>query len=194
MIDQLTSAVYVLSRYVHIVATALLVGGTGFYLWVVPFAIAELKEESQLIVFARARLIFRRVVFTSALLLLISGALITARSLWIYRGEQISVFREMAKLTRPTAPPTAALDHPSLFERPALWVSLHAAFGVACLIIAVALVRGGRPPSAPLSWMRLNFVLLMLAILLAVLSRNARQLLFESIRPVAGSIQVDTRE
>lgn len=187
MIETLTSVAYVACRYLHIVATALLVGGTLFYLWVVPFAIGELKDESQLIVFARARLVFRWIVFISALLLLISGAVITARSMPMYRDEEIPIFRELAREIHPSAPPTELLDHPSIFERPALWYVLHAAAAVLCLMIAVALVRGGRPPAAPLKWMRLNFILLMLAILFAVMSRNARQRLFESIKPFASA-------
>ena len=194
MIQFLTSVAYVISRYLHVVATAFLVGGTLFYLWVVPFAIAELKEESQRIVFARARLIFRWIVFVSALLLLISGAFIAARSMWIYRGEQIPIFRQMAQLSHPGTTSTPALDHPSIFEKPAVWYLLHLSVAIISLIIAVALVRGGRPPQAPVSWMRLNFVLLMLAILLAAMSRNARQRLFESIKPVASPLPADMRE
>jgi len=194
MIDLLTSAAYVLSRYLHIIATAFLVGGTLFYLWVVPFAIAELKDESQRIVFARARIVFRWIVFISAMLLLISGAFITARSMWIYRGEQIPIFRQMAQLSHPGKVSTPALDHPTIFEKPALWFLLHLAVALISLIIAIALVRGGRPPLAPVYWMRLNFVLLLLAIFLAAMSRNARQRLFESIKPVTSPVPAEIRE
>jgi hypothetical protein len=194
MIETLTSVAFVTSRYLHVVATAMIVGGTLFYLWVVPFAIHELKEESQKTVFARARLVFRWIVFISALLLLFSGAFITARRMWIYRGEQIPMFRAMARVSNPTAPPTQTLDHPTIFDRPTLWFSLHLAGAALCLIIAIALVRGGRPPQAPVFWMRLNFILLLVTILLAVMSRNAGQRLFESIRPAASPLPSEVRE
>jgi hypothetical protein len=194
MIEMLTSVGNVLCRYLHVVATALIVGGTLFYIWVVPFAIGELKEESQRIVFARARLVFRWIVFTSALLLLVSGAVVMGRSMWIYRGGQIPLFREMARISYPQAPPTEALDHPTIFERTTFWFVLHLAGAGLCLIIAIALVRGGRPPPSPLSWMRVNFVLLLVTILFAVMSRNARQRLFESIKPVTSPLPTEIHE
>jgi len=194
MVDTLTSLTYVASEYVHLVAMALLVGGTVFYLWVVPFAIAELKEESQQIIFARARLVFRRVVFVAVLLLLISGAFMTARSMWTYTGQQAALFRDIAHLSNPTAPVPYVLEHPSVFEKPALWFSLHVTLAVVCLLIAISLVRGGKPPHAPISWMRLNFFLLMLAILVAIMTRNARRTLFDSIRPVVTSLPTELRE
>ena len=181
--DTLISVAYAASRYFHLIAAALIVGGTLFYLWVVPFAIGGLKEESQAIVFARARLVFRWIVFISALLLLFSGTFMTSRSIPIYHGEQIPLFRAMAQRLHPSAPPTQLLDHPGIFERPALWFVLHLAGALLCLIVAVALVRGARPPHAPVPWMRVNFVLLLLTILLAVIGRNARTRLFESIQP-----------
>jgi hypothetical protein len=194
MVDTLTSLVYVASQYVHLVAMALLVGGTVFYLWVVPFAIGELKEESQQIVFARARLVFRRVVFVAALFLLLSGAFMIARSMWTYTGQQAALFRDIAHLSNPTAPLPRVLEHPSIFEKPALWFALHVILAVICLLIAISLVRGGKPPHSPISWMRLNFFLLMLAILVAIMTRNARRTLFDSIRPVAKAVPSEMRE
>jgi hypothetical protein len=194
MIENLLIVAYVASHYLHVVAAALIVGGTLFYLWVVPFAIEELKEESQLLVFARARLVFRWMVFISAVLLLISGAFVTARSIATYRNEQIPLFRQMAEIRHPNAPPTQVLDHPPIFDRPALWFSLHVGVAILCLLIAVALVRGRTPPHAPLLWMRLNFVLLLLAILLASLTRNARQRLFESIQPYSDELPASVHE
>jgi len=194
MTETLTSVAYVGSQYVHIVAMALLVGGTVFYLWVVPFAIGELKDESQQIVFARARLFFRRIVFVAALLLLVSGAFMIARNLWTYSGQQLTLFRDIARLSNPTAPLPNILDHPSTLDKPALWFTLHLTMAFICLIIAVALVRGGKPPHAPLFWMRLNFFLLMLAILLAIMTRDARRRLFDSIRPVVPSYPAEMKE
>ena len=44
---------FLLSRYLHIVATTILVGGVLFHELIVPVAIADLKEEQKLAVFAR---------------------------------------------------------------------------------------------------------------------------------------------
>src|SRR3954469_1111860 len=61
------------SRWVHIVTTTLIVGGTLFFELVLPIAIEDLKREQQLYVFARARLVFRWVVWISVAGLSISG-------------------------------------------------------------------------------------------------------------------------
>ena len=184
MLETAMSGLYVCARYLHVVATAALVGGTLFYLWVVPTAIAELQEPSSRVVFARARWVFRNVVFVSVLLLILSGALMTGRSLWVYRGDQLAILRQVAKLgAHPRSPET--LNHPGIFEMPALWFALHAVLGLISLVIAVALVRGARPPQSPLPWMRVNLMILLVVILLATLTRNARMRLFESVRPSA---------
>ena len=65
MLDLVVNVAYLLARYLHLIATTLLVGGTLFYVIVVPGAIAELKDESRLAVFARARWMFRWIVFGS---------------------------------------------------------------------------------------------------------------------------------
>ena len=43
----------------------LLVGGFLFYEMVVPMAIADLKEEAQIAVFARARWVFRWIIWSA---------------------------------------------------------------------------------------------------------------------------------
>src|SRR5207245_2611809 len=65
--------VYPLSRWLHIVCTTLIVGGTLFFELVLPIAIEDLKREQQLYVFARARLVFRWVVWIGVAGLLLSG-------------------------------------------------------------------------------------------------------------------------
>jgi len=75
--DLWTNIILLLSRYLHIVCVTLLVGGTLFYEMVVPVAIGDLKTEQQLSVFARARWVFRWIVWLSAGILLISGTVTT---------------------------------------------------------------------------------------------------------------------
>src|SRR5476649_1907153 len=75
-----------LNRWVHIVCTTALVGGTLFYEFVIPRAIEELKEETQLAVLGRVRWIFRQIVVVSAVLLVTSGAVSTWRIWPAYQG------------------------------------------------------------------------------------------------------------
>jgi len=76
-----STVVYMLGRYVHIVCATLLVGGTLFYEMVVPIAIDDLRQEQQLSVFARARWVFRRIVWVAAALILLSG-IVSTRNHW----------------------------------------------------------------------------------------------------------------
>src|SRR5438477_12616471 len=70
---------YPLSRWLHIVCTTLIVGGTLFFELVLPIAIEDLKREQQLYVFARARLVFRWVVWTGVAGRLLSGVVLRGR-------------------------------------------------------------------------------------------------------------------
>src|SRR5277367_5092229 len=73
--DWLQQTIFPLSRWLHIVCTSLLVGGTLFYEFVIPKAIADLKEEAQLAVLGRVRWFFRNTVIFSTITLIISGSL-----------------------------------------------------------------------------------------------------------------------
>jgi hypothetical protein len=177
MIATLLSLLYLCNRYVHIVATTLIVGGTLFYEMVVPAALGELKTEVQLALFGRMRWLFRWIVYTSATLLLLSGAISSYRNWYVYNGEY------RAFLIR-VAPPAAAkaLDDASLLARPHWWYGGHVVLGLAGMLISVLLVSGGRPPDRPIKWMRISLLLLMVGMFLASAARNARLRLFEAAR------------
>ncbi len=51
--------IFLISRYLHIVCATILVGGTLFYEMIVPAAIDELRPEQQLLIFARAQVVFQ---------------------------------------------------------------------------------------------------------------------------------------
>src|SRR5215210_5753481 len=86
--------VYPLSRWLHIVCTTLILGGTLFFELVLPAAIEDLKREQQLYVFARARWVFRWVVWIGVGGLLLSGAVSLFRQWDTYHtGEFIFVWR-----------------------------------------------------------------------------------------------------
>lgn len=80
-VNILDNTLLLISQYVHLLATTLLVGGTLFYEMVVPIAIADLKSEQQLAIFARARWVFRRIVWVNVVLLVVTGVYST-RAHW----------------------------------------------------------------------------------------------------------------
>ena len=148
--------VYPLPRWLHVVSAALLVGGTLFYEFVVPVAIEDEKDEHQLGILGRARWVFRKVVYLSTIFLILSGIANTYSSWCMYKGME------------PHSP------------RP-FWV-LHVGLGIIGITIALRLTIGGKIPRNPLLWMRINFVLLMVVILLAGSARQVQQVQLANYR------------
>jgi hypothetical protein len=178
MPESLTNLFYLCSRYVHIVATTIIVGGTLFFEMVVPLAIGELKNEVQLALFGRMRWIFRWVVYTSAIALVVTGSVAMYRNWNVLNGQFIS-FLEKTPGSSPQK--IQAMQDESIQNRPRIWFIAHLAAGAMSLIVALMLVSGGRPPDRPLQWMRLNLFILLVAIFLASASRGARQNLFQAV-------------
>src|SRR5258706_13580988 len=118
--------VYPLSRWLHVVCTTLIVGGTLFFELVLPIAIEDLKREQQLYVFARARLVFRWVVWISVIGLLASGA--------------ASLYRTWNTYPRD--------------EYTGRWALAHVALGAIAMVIGLLLTIGRHPPENPVRWMR----------------------------------------
>jgi hypothetical protein len=158
MIDEwLRHFLFVSMRWLHIVCTTLVVGGTLFFEFVVPIAVEDLKTEQQLTVFGKARWVFKRVIWPSAILLLLSGA--------------ASIFRQWSAYT--------ADPHDGL-----LWAAVaHTGLGILALGIALMLTVPGRPPDRPIGWMRVNLGILLLAILAASVARYMR--LSDTTRPAS---------
>ncbi len=176
MSDTLANLFFLLSRYVHIVATTVIVGGTLFFEMVVPLAIGDLKTEVQLAVFGRMRWLFRWVVYTSAIALIVTGgvSIYRNRSVLDQRYEQL-----LGQLTSDQKVQT--MEQNSVLNRPKWWFVAHIAGGTLSIVISLLLVSGGRPPERPLQWMRLNLLILMITIFLASASRTARQNLFQPL-------------
>jgi len=157
---------FLVNRFVHILCTAVIIGGTLFYEMIVPVAIDELKEEQQLHVFGRARWTFKGVVWACSILLLLSGAVSTLR-MW---------------RTYTDGPPTRSMvmapfrEEPVISElrRPAWWWGAHALLGVVALVLALKLTNTRRFPRYPLAWMRANLIVLMVVIFLASAARHMR--------------------
>ncbi len=151
--DQLLyGLIYLMARYLHIVCMTLLVGGTLFYEMVVPVAIGELRTEHQLAVFGRARWMFRGIVWSSAGVLVVTGVVQT----WQH-------WASYALSTEPSVP-----------LRSVVWWAAHTSTALIAIIISLFLTGGRTPPDRPVSWMRLNLVILLIVIFLASTTRHVR--------------------
>jgi hypothetical protein len=155
--DWVHTIVLPLNRWLHIVSTTLLVGGTLFYEFVIPKAIEDLKAESQLAVLGRVRWIFRRIVLISASLLLFSGLIATWRNWPSYNGDYGSV-------------------------RP--WWIIHVVLGLVAMVSAVCLTIGDRVPRHPIAWLRVNFVLMLVALFVADIIVYVRQSVRDELQPM----------
>ncbi len=172
MHDFWTNLLYLVSRYLHIVCTTLLVGGTLFYEMVVPVAIGELKSEQQLLVFGRARWMFRSIVWASAAVLILSGIVSTMDN-WKGYTRTPTVAAATQPVVMPSGTQIDPVTSPAL--RPDWWWVAHASTGTLAVFIAVGLTIGATPPSRPVQWMRINLVILLVVIFLATATRQVRQ-------------------
>ncbi len=145
---------YLLARYFHIVCTALIVGGTLFFEWVVPVAIKDLQSAEQLAVFGRARWFFRRIVWVATAVLLVTGVISSFQHFDSYR-----------------APEPEAV---SVTYRIGWWWVAHAASGVLALLIALMLTSLPVPPSHPVGWMRANLIVLLTVMFFASVTGHVR--------------------
>jgi hypothetical protein len=158
--------IFLLARYVHILCATVLVGGTLFYEMIVPPAIDELKVEQQLLIFARARWLFKWVVWLSAALIVLSGFVSTYAHWREYNRDRVY---EIQVANQPTEPMELAP-----MARPGWWWAAHASCGLLAVVISLSLTIGKVPPSQPIRWMRLNLVILMLVMFLATVTRQTR--------------------
>jgi hypothetical protein len=168
-----------LSRYLHIVCTTLLVGGTLFYEMVVPVAIADLKPEQQLAIFARARWVFRRIVWFASILIIVTGIAQTGRHWRAYahpeRAAEDYVRAAMIQAGT-TLPADRSIPIPEVSPamQPGWWWVAHSSTAAMSILIALFLTIGRTPPTYPIYWMRLNLVILMIVIFLASATRHVR--------------------
>jgi hypothetical protein len=176
--------VFLIARYLHIVCTTPLVGGTLFYEMVVPVAIGELREEQQLLIFARARWVFKWLVWSSALALVASG-IVGAIAHWPQYTAQ-----SYSQIEPPTTQGEGVEISPA--GNPGWWWAAHASTGMMALLISLSLTIGKTPPSHPIRWMRLNLIALLLVIFLATATRQARIRAEE--RRMEPSAQLEMRE
>ncbi|MFI5380390.1 MAG: hypothetical protein ACHRHE_13910 [Tepidisphaerales bacterium] len=161
---------YPLMRWMHIVSSTLIAGGTLFFELVLPIALEDLKNEQRFYVFARARLVFRWVVWISVAGLLLSGG-ITAYRMW-------DPYRTPA------------------FFAVSIWAVAHMVVGVIAISIALLLTVGSRPPENPVTWMRINIVILLVVIFIGSATRHFQIALQErehKVGKVPGPTPASTR-
>jgi uncharacterized membrane protein len=151
--DLIQQALFPLARWMHIVCTSLLVGGTLFYEFVIPRAIADLKEETQLAVLGRVRWFFRNIVIFSAIMLIVTGALAMYHQWPLYNGT---------------------------FHAVMPWLYWHVGVGFFSLVIAVVAMIRTRAPRQPLVWLRINFVILLIVICIVAVGRHLRMIIREN--------------
>src|SRR5262245_54461080 len=132
MEEDLISLMYLVCRYLHVVASCLLIGGTLFYELIVPVAIDDLTDPVKLSVFARARWAFRWIVWCSAAVILISGVVSSARNWYAY-----STHDSMIETIK--ADPT--LTQKGSIVGPGHWWLAHSMCGLVGVVIALILVK-----------------------------------------------------
>jgi hypothetical protein len=172
MIDQSSTlavwlnVLYLLCRYAHLVGAMLLVGGFLFYEMVVPQAIAELTEPSQLAVFARARWVFRWVTWGSIVVIILTGAYLT-------------VYRMQTYIESEFIPNPSDYMHREAIPwalRTGWWWAAHVLSAGFAILVALHLVSGDRPISHPVSWLRFDLMLLLVVVFFATVTRQVDQI------------------
>lgn len=144
--ELLDNILFPLTRWTHIVCATLILGGTLFFELVLPIATEDLRNEQRFYAFARARLVFRWVVWISVLGLLLSGAATAYRFWSSYHSE-------------------------AGFTTASRWVLGHVLVALVAMTIAMLLTIGKRPPEDPVRWMRLNMIILLVVIFLGSATR-----------------------
>ena len=173
MLDTLLDFFVILNRYLHIICATVIVGGTLFFELIVPVATGELKHEQQMLVFGRARWGFKTMVWTCAVLLVLTGIVSTVRR-WQDYSEPMVVKPDVSEPT-----PHAISD----VRRPGWWWAAHSSAGLVALCVAASLMTVRRPPDYPLYWMRLSLTILLVVIFFATTARHMRLSLYEDAQP-----------
>jgi uncharacterized membrane protein len=109
----------VLSRWLHVIAAILAIGGTFFMRVILPLGLAQADPASRDAVFLRCRRAFKMVVHPSILVLILTGAFNTTRAWRDY------------------------LRHPKLMH--AMW-GPHIILGLIAMVLAIVLLAGKAPP------------------------------------------------
>lgn len=127
----------VLFRWLHIVPACLAIGGVFFMRVVLPAGLSGLEPEQRQATLLRCRRVFKIIIHTCILLLIISGTYNAIGNWGKYR------------VTVPTS-------H--------AFFGLHVILALAVFVISIMLLLGKEPPPSHRKWMTVNLVLLALLV------------------------------
>lgn len=148
---------YLIARYGHVVASMLLIGGLLFHEMVVPLALADEKEESQRAIFARARWSFQRIGWGCIILILLSGAVMSSARLPSYLHQEYFGGETLTGIVGRPLP---------MGLRTGWWWVAHTSAGVMALVIAIYVLSSTRPLAHPITWLRLDLMVLLVVVFL----------------------------
>jgi uncharacterized membrane protein len=134
------SFLVILSRYLHIVAAALVIGSLFFMRVILPLGLAQADAASREPVFLRCRRVFKMLIHSCILLLILTGAFNT----WAAWDDYKFHHRLMHGLWGP-----------------------HMFLGVAAMVLAFLLLAPKEPPRWHRAGASINLLLLLLAVLCA---------------------------
>ena len=144
----MTAVLDVLFRYIHVVAACLAVGGAFFIRFILPRGTRDLDAEGKEFVFLRSRRAFKLVVHCAIAALVVSGTYNAIR-VWPQYGVNHWVL------------------HP-------LW-GAHFLLALTIFGISIYLLKGVEPPRKHRGLMKLNVVLMLVAILAASTLKFVRE-------------------
>jgi uncharacterized membrane protein len=145
----------VLFRWIHLTTACVAVGGVFFIRIVFPIGLRALDAEPARAMLLKTRRVFKMVVHTCILLLLVSGTF----NAWMNWPKYTAM--------------SAGLGH-SLF-------GVHLLLALIVFAIALWLLAGKEPPATHLKWMAVNLGLMFLTIAAASVLKYARE---NSVKPV----------
>ena len=155
----------ILSRWLHVISACLVIGGLFFIRVILPLGVAQAEPLSRDAVFLRCRKVFKMLIHTCVMLLLLTGAFNTWRA-W----------------------PDYAL-HKGLTH--GLW-GTHFLLGFSAMIIAIVLLAPPAPPTWHRTGAMVNLVLLFLAVAAASSVKFVRERAIRSAPPAPSTAAADT--
>jgi|GEM_PF-640941 len=148
-------------RWLHVISAVLAIGGTFFMRVILPLGLAEADAASREAVFLRCRRVFKMVIHSCILFLLLSGAFNTWRNWGDYR------------LNRP-------LMH-------GLW-GPHMLLGVTAMVIALILLAPRKPPTWHKTGATINLVILFAVVLIASTLKYVRDTAVKNHAPAPAAV------
>src|SRR5690349_9563054 len=155
----------ILFRYLHVVTACLAVGGAFFIRFLLPIGTRDLDAENKDFVLLRSRRAFKMVIHPAMLTFIVSG---------IYNSWRLF--------------PQYKANPPMLHS---LW-GTHILIALIIFGISIYLLKGVEPPRKHRGWMKVNFVLMLLAVLVASSLKWAREHENPRVKPAVNTRMLPT--